>query len=106
CGVRELPSLYMQDQQANRCNRDETEDGCTAFANGAIFRVATGEPRIQSENAYPRVSTSGGDISEPSPRFWRAALGVPFSRRLSAKPIRSLTAIPPRSTTPNSLPSR
>ena len=37
-------------------------DGRTSFTNGAIFLVSIGEPRIQSEVAYPGVSTVIGDI--------------------------------------------
>jgi len=35
----------------------------TLSTSGAIFRVATGEPRIQSETVYPGVSVGVRDIS-------------------------------------------
>ena len=40
-------------------------DGRTSFTNGAIFLVSIGEPKIQSETAYPVVNTARRDISFP-----------------------------------------
>src|SRR5262249_24405600 len=37
-------------------------DSRTSFTIGAFFRLPTGEPRIQSETAYPAVSTVNRDI--------------------------------------------
>jgi hypothetical protein len=55
-------------------------DNRTLFADGAFFQVAIGEAKIQSEIAYPGVSTPARDIFRPTARFCRLFPPVRCSR--------------------------